>query len=276
METFSPMNRTIISLIASFVFFLTACQVNTPQSSEAAIEQGSSAIETQPEVTSPPAVEAVEGGESTSTNNESGATDTAAESELHPAERLIANFTGLSQTAGDLLVLYGQVLDVNEAPVPDAVVEIWQTDATGVYDHPRDPGTGTRDTSFQFFGTAITDADGWYAFRTITPGRYEPRPRHIHFKVKEGAKTLLTSQFYFSDDVADLEDEQMFQAVGNSGDLLLIQLVQGDGQLLANARIVVDRGVGSGPLALTPTQTEGPYYPVVSLAGYDNDLVVLP
>ncbi|MEZ4639364.1 MAG: hypothetical protein R2856_31120 [Caldilineaceae bacterium] len=94
---------------------------------------------------------------------------------------------------------------MNGTPVPDVAVEIWQTDAVGVYDHPRDPGTNSRDTSFQFYGTAITDADGWYAFRTIMPGEYEPRPRHIHFKVKQGDATLLTSQFYFSDDVAQVQ-----------------------------------------------------------------------
>jgi protocatechuate 3,4-dioxygenase beta subunit len=193
---------------------------------------------------------------------------------LSPAEQLIASFTQPSQTNGDVLVLVGQVLDVNGSPVPNAVVEIWQTDSSGVYDHPDDPGTNGRDTAFQFFGTATVDAEGWYAFRTIVPGRYEPRPRHIHFKVKQNESTLLTSQFYFSDDIAEVAGEGMFQAVGESGDLLLLQLVQGDGMLLVNGRIVVDTGIGSGTLPLTPSQAEGPYYPVVSLDAYDNDLAI--
>ncbi|MCB9159284.1 MAG: hypothetical protein H6644_05400 [Caldilineaceae bacterium] len=195
---------------------------------------------------------------------------------VQPPDDLFAAFAEPSQTTGDVLILYGQVLDVAGAPVPDAAVEIWQTDAAGVYDHPRDPGTNSRDTSFQFYGAATTDAAGWYAFRTIVPGEYEPRPRHIHFKVKQDDETLLTSQFYFSDDVAQVEGEGMFRAAGDSGDLLLLQLVQGDGVLLANGQIVVDTGIGAGTLPLTPAQGEGPYYPVVTVAEYDNDLTRLP
>jgi len=195
---------------------------------------------------------------------------------LSPAEQLVASFTQPPQTNGEVLMLVGQVLDVNGSPVPNAVVEIWQTDVSGVYDHPDDPGTNGRDSTFQFFGTAAADVDGWYAFRTIMPGRYEPRPRHIHFKVKQNESTLLTSQFYFSDDIVEVEGEGMFQAVGESGDLLLLQLVQGDGVLLANGRIVVNTGSSSGSLPLTPSQAEGPYYPVVSFNDYDNDLVIRP
>jgi len=38
---------------------------------------------------------------------------------------------------------------------------------------------------------------------------YEPRPRHIHFKVKQNESTLLTSQLYFSDDIVEVEGEGM-------------------------------------------------------------------
>ena len=113
-------------------------------------------------------------------------------------------------------------------------------------------------------------------FRTIIPTEYEPRPRHIHFKVKQNGNTLLTRQFYFSEDIADVEGEGMFQAIGEAGDLLLLQLVNGESAVLANGQIVVDTGIGSGELPLTPTQAEGPFYPVVPVAEYDNDLVILP
>lgn len=194
--------------------------------------------------------------------------------ELSPAELLISSFTDPIQTTGEVLVLVGQVLDANGNPVPNAMVEIWQTDAEGVYDHPQDPSTAGRDTTFQFFGSAVADTDGWYAFRTIVPGKYEPRPRHIHFKVKQDGSTLLTSQFYFTDDVAEVQDEGIFRSAGVDGDLLLLQLVQGEGTLLANGQIVVDTGIGSGELPFTPSQAEGPYYPVVTVAEFDNDLAV--
>ena len=193
-----------------------------------------------------------------------------------PEQELLGGFGDAPEIDGEVLYLLGQVMDVQGEPVPGAVVEIWQTDADGVYDHPGDPGTESRDRTFQFFGSSVADADGWYAFRTLMPGRYEPRPRHIHFKVRQDGATLLTSQFYFSDDIALVKGEGMFQAVGESGDALLLQLVQGEDGVLAVGPIVVDTGLGSGELPLTPSQAEGPYYPVVSPSDFDNDLLRLP
>ena len=190
-------------------------------------------------------------------------------------ENLLSAFSEPSQTTGEVLILYGQVLDVMGNAVPGAVVEIWQTDSAGVYDHPRDPSTASRDKSFQFFGAAITDQAGWYAFRTILPGEYKPRPRHIHYKVKLNGNTLLTSQFYFSDDIAQVQGEGMFRAVGESGDVLLLQLRQGEEAIYASGQIVTDINGRRGSLELTPSQAEGPYYPTVDLTGFDNDLTRL-
>jgi hypothetical protein len=170
---------------------------------------------------------------------------------------------------GEPLVLYGHVLDASGAPLSGYAVEIWQVDANGIYDHPGDSNTGSRDKGFQFYGTALTDENGLFAFRTLVPARYEPRPRHIHFKVKREGTEVLTSQFYFSGDVDASQ-------LGNGGGMLLLE--PGDGQdaggnavKLAFKDIVVDSGAG-GSLSLTPSQTEGPYYPVVDVAAFDNDL----
>ena len=201
-------------------------------------------------------------------------------------EGLVEEFVGLepNNINGQIIHLYGQVLNTAGEAVPNAVVEIWQTDANGAYDHPRDPSTNERDTSFQFFGAASTNEQGWYIFRTLLPGLYEPRPRHIHFKVKQDGRELLTSQFYFSEDIAQVEGERMFQAVGDSGDLLLLQLYQSENSdssnngLWANGQIVVNvasTGNNTENLSLTPSQGEGPYYPVVSVSEFDNDLLTL-
>lgn len=273
---------TTVIIFASILVF-TACQIDGSSLTESASEPESRGV-LVPTATAQPEPE------QDSTDSGSGSespvvlvptvTATAAAStpieNQHPAEQLISTFIPVTESNGDLLVLYGQVLDVNGNPVSNTVVEIWQTDASGVYDHPGDPGTDNRDTTFQFYGMATVNANGWYAFRTIVPGRYEPRPRHIHYKVKQDNSTLLTSQFYFSDDIAEVQGEGIFRAVGNSGDLLLLQLVQGEGVLLANGQIVVDTGIGAGTLPLTPRQAEGPYYPVVDLLTYDNDLAQLP
>jgi protocatechuate 3,4-dioxygenase beta subunit len=119
-----------------------------------------------------------------------------------PAERDndLTSISTMATALGDVLLLNGRLLTTDGLPLPGATIEIWQTDGNGVYLHPNDPGFEQRDRNFQFYGEAITDAAGRYSFRTIMPGPYEPRPRHIHFKVKLDGAELLTSQLYFSND----------------------------------------------------------------------------
>lgn len=127
---------------------------------------------------------------------------------------------------GEVIEFGGKVYDANGMPASGVVVEIWQTDANGVYLHPGDPGTSQRDRNFQFYGESITANDGSYSFRTILPGHYEPRPRHIHVKFKLEGNELLTTQFYFESD-PELVDEPMFNQTQGDGIHLIISLVEG-------------------------------------------------
>lgn len=99
---------------------------------------------------------------------------------------------------GDILHLSGHVVDTAGNPVENAVVEIWQTDPDGLYKDPRDRSRGERDPNFQYWGKNETGADGSYSFITLVPGRYAPRPAHIHYKVWVDGRNVLTSQIYFS------------------------------------------------------------------------------
>jgi len=199
--------------------------------------------------------------------------------ELSLAQSLAAAFTAPPTAAGEVILVTGQVVDLAGNPLPGAAVEFWQTDAAGIYDHPGDSGTANRDGGFQFYGTSIADADGRYLFRTVQPGYYEPRPRHIHVKVKLDGRTLLTTQFYFEEDVAVLGNEGLFAQAGSLGNLLILQTADSVDMagnavdLLAND-LVINTG-SPGSLTATPAQGEGPYYPVVSVVGYDNDLAVV-
>lgn len=193
------------------------------------------------------------------------------EEELAQGEEqaVLSSFSQPITAAGEPLVLYGHVLDASGAPLGGYAVEIWQVDAQGIYDHPGQANTANRDPGFQFYGTALTDENGLFAFRTIIPARYEPRPRHIHFKIRKDGAAILTSQFYFAGDV---EASQL----GQGGEMLLLELSNaqvGDGNILklASVKIVVDTGSG-GSLPVTPSQAEGPYYPVIDVAAFDNDL----
>ena len=109
----------------------------------------------------------------------------------------LINVKGKSKSAkGDVLYLIGVVSNENGKPQSDVIIEIWQTDANGLYRHPKDKSEGRRDPFFQYWGRAKTDKEGKYSFKTIFPGKYEPRPSHIHFKVWVDEKVVLTSQLY--------------------------------------------------------------------------------
>jgi protocatechuate 3,4-dioxygenase alpha subunit len=69
----------------------------------------------------------------------------------------------------DAIRLHGYVRDGAGAPVPDALLEIWQADATG--NVPRVGGSLRRDGyTFTGWGRAATDNTGHYTFTTIEPG----------------------------------------------------------------------------------------------------------
>jgi len=110
---------------------------------------------------------------------------------------LIINDT-ITPAVGEITHLTGKVLDAKGQPLNNAVVEIWQCDANGVYLHTNDSGTkkDKQDKNFQGFGRFITGRSGEYYFRTIKPVPYPGRTPHIHFKIKQGRKELLTTQLY--------------------------------------------------------------------------------
>jgi protocatechuate 3,4-dioxygenase alpha subunit len=65
--------------------------------------------------------------------------------------------------------LHGRVLDGEGQPVPDAILELWQTDAQG--NVVQQPGSLRRDGhTFTGWGRASTDRTGRYSFTTVTPG----------------------------------------------------------------------------------------------------------
>ncbi len=103
-----------------------------------------------------------------------------------------------AQAMGTVLHLKGRVLGRDGKPASGALVEIWQCDSHGIYDHPRQPGRERRDAAFQGYGRMMADAAGNYGFRTLKPVAYPGRTPHIHLKVATGSGVLLTSQFYIA------------------------------------------------------------------------------
>lgn len=103
-----------------------------------------------------------------------------------------------AKAMGTVLHLEGRVLDASGRALPGSLAEIWQSDAQGIYDHPRQPGRDRRDAAFQGYGRMMADGEGRYRFRTLKPVAYPGRTPHIHLKVATGAGSLLTSQFYIA------------------------------------------------------------------------------
>jgi protocatechuate 3,4-dioxygenase beta subunit len=103
-----------------------------------------------------------------------------------------------AQAMGTVLHLQGRVLDSNGRPIDGARVEIWQCDAQGIYDHPRQPSRERRDQAFQGYGRLLVKSDGTYGFRTLKPVAYPGRTPHIHLKVATPEGRSLTSQFYIA------------------------------------------------------------------------------
>jgi protocatechuate 3,4-dioxygenase beta subunit len=131
-------------------------------------------------------------------------------SSINPLDNdLIRNYSqDGSDAIGQRLIVYGQVLDENARPVPNTLVEFWQANAGGRYRHKREAYLAPLDPNFGGCGRTLTDANGFYTFRTIKPGAYpwpngvnDWRPAHIHFSVfgHAFAQRLIT-QMYFEGD----------------------------------------------------------------------------
>ncbi len=118
----------------------------------------------------------------------------------------------LPETAGERIRIEGRVLDGDGEPVPDAVVEIWQANAHGRYNHPADQGSAPLDPSFLGFGRSGTAEDGSYWFETIKPGpvafeRVRLQAPHICVTVfSRGLLNHLVTRLYFEDEPTNAED----------------------------------------------------------------------
>lgn len=103
----------------------------------------------------------------------------------------------------DAVRLHGTVYDGAGAPVPDALIEIWQADPAGnVVDRS---GSLLRDGTFTGWGRAETDREGGYWFRTLSPGATEPG-RAPFFAVTVFARGLqdrLFTRAYLPDATSD-------------------------------------------------------------------------
>ena len=115
-------------------------------------------------------------------------------------------------TGGERVLVSGKVVDLDGAPIPGAVLDVWQTAPDAVY-AAQDPAG-----SFNLCGRITADEDGRYSFRTRKPvsytvpgdgpvgamleaaGRHNWRPAHIHFMLSAAGYETLVTQLFTDDD----------------------------------------------------------------------------
>jgi len=141
-----------------------------------------------------------------------------------------------SDATGEHLTIEGRVVDGDGKPVNDAVLEIWQADASGKYMHSEDANASGRGR-FRGFGRILTDAQGTFRFTTVKPGSV-PGPNgamqapHLVVTVfMRGLLKHLLTRIYFPDDP------------GNAGDPILL-LVPAD----RRATLVAKRSLAKATL----------------------------
>jgi protocatechuate 3,4-dioxygenase alpha subunit len=113
--------------------------------------------------------------------------------------------------SGERISVAGRVFDGDGAPVPDAVIEIWQADAAGRYAGATS-ASERPNAAFKGFGRAPTGPDGGFRFDTIKPGTVDgpdgkAQAPHIVVNVfARGVVKQLVTRIYFSDETANATD----------------------------------------------------------------------
>lgn len=105
----------------------------------------------------------------------------------------------LAPGAGDAIEITGRVTELDGKPLDNLVLEIWQADRSGRFDHPQ----------FSGWGRTATNLQGEYRFRTVRPGAIPGRAPHINFLILySGLMRQLQTVMFFED-----SDDPVLQAV---------------------------------------------------------------
>jgi protocatechuate 3,4-dioxygenase alpha subunit len=132
--------------------------------------------------------------------------------------------------------LHGTVYDGAGAPVPDALVEIWQADPAGAV--VQRSGSILRDGTFTGWGRAETDREGGYWFRTLHPGATEPgRARFLVVTVfARGLQDRLFTRAYLPD-AGPLEADPLLASLEPERRATLVMDREPDGSLRFDLRL---------------------------------------
>lgn len=137
-------------------------------------------------------------------------------------KRNFSNVLVRPETKGERIRIEGRVYDGTGAATKDVLLEIWQANAAGRYNHPADRQSSKAvDTGFRGWGRSGTDFEtGLYTFETIKPGRvagrsgHRPMAPHINFWLAaRGINIGLSTRMYFSDEEAANREDPVLKII---------------------------------------------------------------
>ena len=136
--------------------------------------------------------------------------------------------------AGEHITLIFRVIDGDGTPTPgDSMIELWQADSQGRYQHPLDPRFADADKHFCGFGRLETDPNGVCVFETVKPGRVtnlDGSAQAPHINVTLFARGLgkpLRTRVYFAGESANADDPVLTLIPPPRRDTLLAKPVSG-------------------------------------------------
>ena len=131
---------------------------------------------------------------------------------LREGDRVFTDVLVSETTEGERIRIEGAVFDAEGRPIEDAMIEIWQANSHGRYNHPLDEQDKPLDPEFKGHGRTSTDIDGKYRFETIKPGPVPGPADKIqapHINVIVFARGMLSHAFtriYFADETLNQAD----------------------------------------------------------------------
>ena len=136
--------------------------------------------------------------------------------------------------AGEAIMVRGRVVDEAGVAVAGALVDLWQANAYGRYDHEDDPNPAPIDPNFQGWAQLRSDGEGRFSIRTIKPGAYPveenwTRPPHLHFKVARRGYRELVTQMFFAGEALNEKDRLFREIPADQRDRVTVEFRALDG-----------------------------------------------
>ena len=137
-----------------------------------------------------------------------------------PSKIFNNDMTNNGKAIGKRIKVYGKVLNNKCKPISNAVLDIWQANSFGKYNHQADLSESRKDNEFYGYMRLLSNERGEYSFSTILPGSYRVskdliRTPHIHFKITNNKKQL-TTQMYFKGNKMNNKDFLFKNTYNNS------------------------------------------------------------